>query len=64
MTMDINSLKTETEYDWALAEIQRYFISPPPVETPEAERFDVLARLIEAYETHHWPIDLQVPPTH
>ncbi|HEX4367762.1 MAG TPA: XRE family transcriptional regulator [Rhodopila sp.] len=57
MNMDIRPLRTEADYDWALAEIEPYFINPPPVDTAEAERFDVLAMLIEAYEARHWPID-------
>ena len=27
------------------------------MDTAGAERFDVLAALIELYETHHWPIE-------
>ncbi len=57
MNMDIRPLKTEADYDWALAEIEPYFEAPPPLGSPEAARFDVLAVLIEDYESHHWPID-------
>ena len=57
MDMDIRPLRTEADYDWALAEIEPYFTNPPPVDTAAAERFDVLAALIELYETHHWPIE-------
>lgn len=57
MNMDIRPLRTEADYDWALAEIEPYFTNPPPVDTADAERFDVLAMLIEAYEARHWPID-------
>lgn len=54
--MDIRSIKTETDYGWALKEIEQYFEHEPALGTPEAERFDVLATLIEAYEAKHWPI--------
>jgi HTH-type transcriptional regulator/antitoxin HigA len=57
MDMHIRPLRTEADYDWALAEIEPYFTNPPPVGTAEAERFDVLAALIESYEVHHWPIE-------
>ena len=57
MDMDIRPLRTEADYDWALAEIEPYFIDPPPYGTPAAARFDVLAALIESYEAHHWPIE-------
>lgn len=59
--MDIRSIKTETDYDWALQEIEQYFEHEPAPGTPEAERFDVLATLIEAYEAKHWPIEAPDP---
>jgi HTH-type transcriptional regulator/antitoxin HigA len=57
MDTDVRPLRTEADYDWALAEIEPYFIIPPPLGTPGAEHFDVLAALIEAYEAHRWPIE-------
>lgn len=59
--MDIRAIKTEADYDWALQEIEQYFDHEPAPNTPEAERFDVLATLVEAYEASHWPIDLPDP---
>ena len=57
MQMDIRPLRTEADYDWALAEIERYFAREPAAGSPEADRFDVLAALIAEYEQRHWPID-------
>jgi HTH-type transcriptional regulator/antitoxin HigA len=57
MDMDIRPLKTEADYDWALSEIEPYVTDPPPLDTPAAARFDVLAALIESYEARHWPIE-------
>lgn len=54
---NIRPIRTEADYDWALAEIERYFDDEPAPGTPEAARFDVLAALIEGYEARHWPID-------
>lgn len=54
---NIRAIRTETDYDWALAEIEQYFTNEPEPGSPEAERFDVLAALIEAYETKHWAIE-------
>jgi antitoxin component HigA of HigAB toxin-antitoxin module len=34
-----------------------YFEREPKRGTAEADRFDVLAMLIEAYESKHWPIE-------
>ena len=59
--MDIRPIKTEADYDWALAEIERYFDAEPEPGTPESQRFDVLASLIEHYEGRVWPIDLPDP---
>jgi len=54
---NIRPLRTEADYDWALAEIEAYFENPPPAKTPAADRFDLLAAVIEAYEAKRWPIE-------
>jgi HTH-type transcriptional regulator/antitoxin HigA len=54
---NIRAIRTEADYDWALAEIEQYFQAEPDPGTPAADRFDVLATLIEAYEAKHWPIE-------
>lgn len=61
MEMDIRPLRTEADYEWALAQIEQYFTHQPPLGTPEAGRFDVLAALIENYEAKHWPIEAADP---
>lgn len=61
MEMDIRPLRTEADYEWALAQIERSFTHQPPLGTPEAGRFDVLAALIENYEAKHWPIEAADP---
>lgn len=47
-------LKTETDYDAALREIERLFDAAP--NTPEGDRLEVLTTLVEAYEAQHEPI--------
>lgn len=59
--MDIRPIRTERDYDWALAEITHYFDNQPQPGTPEADRFDVLAALIEAYENIYWKIEAPDP---
>jgi HTH-type transcriptional regulator/antitoxin HigA len=54
---NIRPLRTEADYDWALEEIARYFDRPPAKGTAEADRFDLLATVIESYEAGHWPIE-------
>lgn len=49
-------IRTEAEYKAALAEIERFFAVEPRKRTPEADRFDLLALLIEAYEERHHSI--------
>jgi HTH-type transcriptional regulator/antitoxin HigA len=59
--MDIRAIRTEADYEWALAEVALYFEHEPESGSPEADRFDVLSDLIEAYESRNWPIDLPDP---
>jgi HTH-type transcriptional regulator/antitoxin HigA len=53
----IRPLHSEADYDAALNEIERYFENEPKVRTPEADRFDLLALIIEDYERKRWPIE-------
>ena len=57
--MDIRSIKTEQDYDNALAEVERLMDADP--DTPEGDRLDVLSTLIEAYESKHYAIDIPDP---
>ena len=59
--MDIRPIRSEADYDWALAEIEQYFAHEPEKGTPEADRFDVLAALIQSYEAQHWRVDAPDP---
>jgi HTH-type transcriptional regulator/antitoxin HigA len=58
---NIRPIRNEDDYDWALAEIECYFDAAPEPGSPDADRFDVLTDLIEAYENRHWPIDALDP---
>ena len=40
-----------------LNEIERYFENEPKPGTPEADRFDLLALIVEDYERKRWPIE-------
>ena len=61
MRMDIRAIRSEADYEWALGEIEAYFDDEPTRGTPEAERFDVLAALAEAYEAREHPIEAPDP---
>ena len=58
---NIRPLKTEADYDWAIAEITGYFENVPEIGSLDGDRFDVLATLIEAYENKHSPIEASAP---
>ncbi len=57
--MDIRPLKTEADYQAALREIET--LMHAAADTPEGDRLDVLATLVEAYESRHYPLDLPDP---
>ena len=50
-------IKNEDEYEAALAEIGFLIVSDPPVGTDEADRLELLALLVKAYEDVHFPMD-------
>jgi HTH-type transcriptional regulator/antitoxin HigA len=55
--MDVRPIRTEADYEAALKEIEKYFENEPEPGSPESDRFDVLAALIDVYEREHWSID-------
>ena len=61
MMKNIRPIRNESDYDWALKEIEAYFDDQPAPGTPDADRFDVLASLIEAYEDKNWAIEAPTP---
>lgn len=52
--MDVQPIRTEADYEAALAEIERLFDAA--LNTPENDQFDMLTTLVEAYEAQHYPI--------
>ena len=53
--MDVHLIKTESDYDAALKEIDLLWGSPE--DTVEGDRLDVLLVLVESYESKHHPVD-------
>lgn len=51
----IKPIRTKADHKWALAEVERLWGAKRG--TPEGDRLDVLATLIEAYESEHYPMD-------
>jgi len=54
--MDIRPIHTEADYKSALKEISALMDSDPDPGTPEGDRLDILATLVQAYEARHVPI--------
>lgn len=57
--MDIKPIKTKADYRAVLKEIEGLMTAS--ANTPEGERLDVLATLVEAYERKHYPMELPDP---
>jgi HTH-type transcriptional regulator/antitoxin HigA len=57
--MEIRPIRTEADYQAALAEIDSLFDAAP--HTPEGDRLDVLATLVEAYEEQHYSLPAPDP---
>ena len=54
--MNIRPIKTDSDYQRTLKEIEP--LMSAEADTPEGDRLDVLATLLEAYERVHFPMDL------
>jgi len=57
--VEIHPIKTEADYQAALAEIERLFDAAP--NTAAGDCLDVLATLVEAYEARHYSIPAPDP---
>lgn len=57
----IQPIRSEADYDIALRDIATYFEREPEPGSAAADRFDILAALIKAYEDEHWPIEAAHP---
>jgi len=53
----VHPIRSEADYDAALKTIERYFEHEPKPGTPDADRFDLLALIIEDCERKRWPIE-------
>ena len=54
--MHIKPIKTNKDYRAALKEIESLMAAK--IDTPEGDRLDILATLVEAYERTHFPMEL------
>jgi len=52
---DVKPIRTEADYEAALIEVERLWGANAG--TPKGDRLDVLATLIDVYESQHYPMD-------
>jgi HTH-type transcriptional regulator / antitoxin HigA len=55
MKNSVKPIRTEKDYEGALKEVERLWGAKNG--TPDGDRLDVLATLIESYEDKHYPMD-------
>ena len=55
--MEIKPIRTEQDYETALAAVAPFFDAEPKPGSIEADRFEIMVMLIEAYEAKHYRID-------
>ncbi|WP_284943700.1 helix-turn-helix domain-containing protein [Acidisoma cladoniae] len=55
MATDLKPIRTEDDYETALTEVEHLWGAASG--TPDGDRLDVLATLIEVYEIKHYPMD-------
>ncbi len=55
MTAEVRPIRTKRDYEAALKEVERLWGAKAG--TTEGDRLDVLATLVDAYETEHYPMD-------
>jgi HTH-type transcriptional regulator/antitoxin HigA len=55
MKNELRPIRTKADYERALSEVERLWGAKSG--TPEGDRLDVLATLIDAYENEHYPMD-------
>ena len=59
--MDIRPIHTEADHKATLKEISVLMDADPELGTPEGDRLDILATLVQAYEAKHLPISAPDP---
>jgi HTH-type transcriptional regulator/antitoxin HigA len=55
MADDVRPIRSEFDYEEALGQVEILWGAPSG--TPEGDRLEVLATLIDAYEAEHYPMD-------
>lgn len=59
--MNIQPIRTDSDYQAALGELSRHFDAPPEPGSAEGDRFEVMLTLVEAFEARRFPIEAPDP---
>jgi HTH-type transcriptional regulator/antitoxin HigA len=59
--MEIHRIHNERDYEEALRIVSGLADVDPALGTPDGDRFEILATLVERYEAEHFPLDLPDP---
>lgn len=59
--MEIRPIRTNADYKAALKEVSALMDANPDLGTPEGDRLDILATLVQTYEAKHAPITAPDP---
>jgi HTH-type transcriptional regulator/antitoxin HigA len=60
-TMEIKPIHNDADYRAALKEISFLMEQDPALRTPEGDRLEVLATLVQSHESKHYPIEKPDP---
>ena len=55
--MDVKVIRSETDYALALAEIERLMENDPEIDSPQGEKLELLALVVEKYESEEFEIE-------
>lgn len=59
MRTELKPIRSEADYEAALGEVERLWGAKSG--TPDGDRLDIIATLIDAYEAQHYPMDAPDP---
>ena len=61
VTMDIQPIRTKTDYKNTLKEVSKLVELDPPLGSNDGDRLDILVTMVQAYEARHFSLDIPDP---
>ena len=59
--MDIQPIRTKTDYRNTLKEVSKLVKLDPPLGSNDGDRLDILVTMVQAYEARHFSLDIPDP---